>query len=173
MILSHFGYTNEDGMILNDTFCGNLVLPHLTDLQLDHGGIYDIRSDLETGCFSNLTNLRMLNLSFNHMSLSRINLYSSIGEISNPFELDVSHQNAITEYDDTGLVWLSSYTNLEKLDISFVMNSGNGPNRPVTLEFDSLKYLKFQGNFVRVLKIITPRRNSSDIYLRLISLATT
>ena len=42
------------------------------------------------------------------------------------------------------------------------MNSGNGPNRPIILEFESLKYLKFQGNFVRVLKIITPRRNSSE-----------
>ena len=111
LILSQFGY-NEDGMILNDTFCGNLVLPYLTDLQLDHGGIYDIRSDLETGCFSNLTNLRMLNLSFNHMSLSRINLYDSIGEISNPFELDISHQNAITEYDDKGLLWLSLPTQI-------------------------------------------------------------
>ena len=151
----------EKVIILNDTFCGNLILPYLTDLQLDHGGIYDIRSYGQKGCFSKLTNLRMLNLSFNHLSLSRNQLSSIIGDISNRFQLDISHQNAISEYSDEGFLWLDHLPNLGKIDISVIMNSDN--NFPITVTCDSLKYLNIQGNFVRVLKNITFRRNSSEI----------
>ena len=154
----------KDGIILNDAFCRHLVLPYLIDLQMDHGGIYDI-SDEERGCFSKLANLRLLNISFNYISITKIDLLRRIGEISNSFELDVSHQIAITEYDDADVLWLSSRKILEKLDISFIMNSGNMPNRPIKIQFDSIKYLHCQGNFIRVLGSVEHGMYSSELPL--------
>ena len=152
----------KDGIILNDTFCENLVLPYLTDLQLDHGEIYDI-STSTTGCFSKLANLRRLNLSFNYISITRIIFFTFTEEIlSNPIEIDLSHQITTTEYDETCVFVASFNPNIEKLDLSFVMNSGNSPNCKITIQFDSLKYLNFQGNFLKVLKSINPTGTRSD-----------
>ena len=51
-------------VFLNDTFCENLALPYLVDLQMDHTQLFAL-SDI---CFKFLPNLKVLNLSFNSLS---------------------------------------------------------------------------------------------------------
>ena len=55
----------SSSVFLNDTFCENLALPYLVDLQMDHAQLFAL-SDI---CFSSLPNLKVLNLSFNSLSM--------------------------------------------------------------------------------------------------------
>ena len=169
LILSNFEGRSENSeiVILNDTsFCDNLNLTHLSVLQMDHAKLFDIESTRSGGCFSELVNLTLLNLSYNYFSVSRRHLFrNSLQSISKQFELDIGHQNHKSHYENGKLrVWFS--TNLTKLHMPFTLNSDN--EHPIVIEFMNttrLKYLNFQDNFVRVLKNITFHTNTTIVQL--------
>ena len=168
--LSDFIPQTFNRVFLNDSFCENLVLPHLTDLQIVRTLLYNIKSERDTGCFSGLTNLKRLNLSLNYLtfSLKDSKLYSELQRISIPIELDISHQNEKSHYGEfsifsKGVLVLRFSPKLTKLDMSSIMNSDN--DLPVTLEIGfmpSLEYLIFRNNFVRVLKNVTVFGNTTS-----------
>ena len=167
--LSDFTETTLTRIVLNDSFCENLVLPYLTDLQIVRTQLYNITSKRNTGCFSGLTNLKKLNLSFNCLlfSLRHSTIHTELQRISTPIELDVSHQNEISHYGESsnfskGVLMLRFSPKLTKLDMSSIMNSDN--YMPVTLHIihmPNLEYLIFRNNFVRVLKQVTVSANAS------------
>ena len=76
-------------VILNETFCGNLNLPFLTDLHLDQSRLVGVRGS--KNCFSKLPKFTVLNLQFNCLSVFAIEellLHLMI----NLIEINLSHQ---------------------------------------------------------------------------------
>ena len=87
----------ENWVILNDSFCEKLKFPHLTSLQLDFTGLYDIQSSVPGGCFRELGNLKLLNISFNYLTFFNLQslIRSHLQLMQNLIELDISHQNSL------------------------------------------------------------------------------
>ena len=128
--LSDFRPETLNRIFLNDSFCENLALPHLTDLQIVRTQLYNITSKRDTGCFSGLTNLKRLNLSFNYLtfSLKYSTIHTELQRISTPIEIDISHQNEISHFGESsnfskGVLMLRFSPKLTKLDMSSIMNS--------------------------------------------------
>ena len=171
--ISNFWPKSPHKIIMQRDFCEGLVLPHLTDLQMDHDQLYGINvRESNKSCFSGLQSLKRLNLSFNYLTFTSPDfiLFADLIWISTPFELDISQQVEISQYivsnKGDGLLELELSSMLTKLDMSCIMNSDN--NLPVTLVIDSitrLRYLNFQGNFVRVLKNISVTKYTTSVAL--------
>ena len=148
--------TRLEMVILNESFCENLDLTHLTQLHLDHSRLFRVHSD----CFSKLPNLEVLNLSFNCFSIVELNTWN-LEVLENLIELDLSHQS--DNLFSRAHVTFSPPRNLARLDMSFIMQpSENTAN--FTLNIHSpIKYLKFQSNSVTVLESFHNWETNSSI----------
>ena len=140
--------------IINNSFCENLDLPHLTHLILDHSLICGFNCN--STCLSKLPKLKVLNLSFNCFSIFSTLPFGDLRMLENLVELDISHQNYLINipYNDIGIDFFPP-KNLASLDSSHTLQPCE-QTRIVTLFIDPPpKYLYFQGNFVPVLKKFT------------------
>ena len=149
-----------DLVILNDSFCGKLSFPSLTDLLMDHNTIADIGSNSSRGCIHDLMNLKILNISFNYFSFAKIVLHPNVSMLENLIDLDISHQNSIFFLNPLPIsIWLyynllPKLTTLECLDMSCIMHHSIMMSFIWHIGFSNhLKYLNFLNNFVRVLSI--------------------
>ena len=166
--LSHmFKYKHRSELVvLNGTFCANLVLPHLTDLQMDHTQLYDVtRIPTSETCFSNLVNLKRLNVSSNFISLNAIqrlfqyDLTSSL----NLIEIDISHQYDLTIGVSRKPLWLQVNPGLKIMHMSSVRRANVGI--PFEFHIDSatsVEYLNFQNNRVERLSIFDIDRSTTS-----------
>ena len=148
-------------IFLNQSICEKLILPHLEDLQIDNTQIYSIHTE---GCFSELANLKVLNLSLNFLSIFEIEyiLEHNLRRLKNLNEIDVSHQEAIPRYIQVkAILFLSE--NLTQLDMSSVRRAGDTRPFLLTIFFaTNLRYLNFQSNFVTsLLRIVVERSKNS------------
>ena len=146
-------------VVLNDSFCENLDLPYLTHLHLDHSLLYQLGSRHNRNCFSKLSKLRVLNLSFNGLSTYEIGSWD-LSTLENLVEIDISHQNypLFGPYD----VLFASPRNLVTLDMSSILqpSAENTWDSVIYVIASQTKYLNFQSNAVTVLKVFdSPERN--------------
>ena len=139
-------------LILDDSFCGKLSLPNLTDLQMDHTNLAAIKSNSSRGCFHELLNLKILNISFNYFVLVSIVSIAKLPMSENLIDLDFSHQSSVFYLEPPTL--RINYTlppNLATLDVSCIMHHSNLMSFILHMGSSKhLKYLNFQNNFVRV-----------------------
>ena len=137
-------------VVLNDSFCENLDFPYLTHLHLDHSLLYQLGSRHNRNCFSKLSKLKMLNLSFNGLSAYEIGSWN-LSTLENLVEIDISNQN----YPIFGEIWglFTPPRNLLTLDMSSILQpSGKTWNAWIDVIASQTKYLNFQSNAVSVLQ---------------------
>ena len=153
-------YLNKfDIVVLNDSFCENLNLTHLTQLHLTHSRLYKVS---ETGgCFSKLLNLKVLDLSFNSFSTCEIQWVSrNLYEMPNLTEINFSHQYDPMFVQNNITLWPP--TNLATLDLSFILpTSENEVNLTLIFTSSTPKHLIFQSNSVTALQTFSLDKNSS------------
>ena len=155
--------TVSRSVILNQSFCDNLHLPHLTELHMDHAELYDIKSKRRNGCFYKLEKLEKLDLSFNYLSTQSIKLMFRAHRkyFKNLLDLNIGHQKVSSNYHGRVMRY-NLPQNLKKLDMSRILN--HIPK--IEIDFPSptrLEYLIFQGNVVKVLRNITVNRSDTGI----------
>ena len=144
-------------VILNGSFCENLNFPHLTDLHVDHSRLVGVRH--RGGCFSQLSQMKVLNLQFNCFSLLEINGLN-LGMMTNLIEINLSHQyNPLIERSD---ITFFSPMNLANLDMSYILQPSENIRNLTFMFLPPAKYLNFQGNSVTVLEDFVVLRDNLD-----------
>ena len=131
-------------VFLNGSFCENLVLPNLRDLQLDHTQLFAINKS----CFISLPNLKVLNLSFNSLSMEYLSfLFENLWSHKNLTELDISNQGG--SIGSRAFLCVKLPPNLTKMDMSGIWRYVG--NMPITLYFyypNKLEYVTFRSNSI-------------------------
>ena len=134
-------------VVLNDSFCENLDLPHLTHLHLDHSLLYQLGSRHNRNCFFKLSKLKVLNLSFNGLSTYEIGSWD-LSTLENLVAIDISHQN----YPLFGPIWVlfTPPRNLVTLDLSSILQPSAEKTHKswIMVISPQTKYLNFQSNSV-------------------------
>ena len=141
-----------DVAVLNDSFCGNLILPHLTDLQIDNTKLYSIRSSYFKPCFAGLSNLRTLNMSFNFLDAFAVLRELELSSLPSLIELDIKFQYDLSFGSQTAAV-IKVSPNLTYLDMSNISCACN--NQPLSFYLQlatNLRLINFQNNFVTNLR---------------------
>ena len=139
-------------VILNDSFCEKLIFPHLTNLQLDFTGLYAIQSSLSVGCFDELRNLKIINMTFNYLTFFNMQylVSSHLQLMPNLIELDISHQNSLFFVKPLSITSkIAVPASLVRLNLSCIMHFGAMDR--FDLEFPTshnLKYLYMRNNFI-------------------------
>ena len=163
LILSTGSSSRTRSVTLNESFCGNLFLPNLTVLRMDHAKLDGITSKQKNGCFSNLTKLEKLNLAYNFFTPESLN--STFNEQlypTNLVDLNISHQTGSSHHHSKFMRYKLP-SQLETLDMSRIRHY---TSRSITINFLSQTNLKnfiFRDNSVKVLHTITLIRNDSSI----------
>ena len=157
-----------DLAILNDSFCDNLILPQLTDLQIDHTHLLGIRYNYVKPCFAGLPKLRTLNMSFNFIHVFEVLEQLDLNSLPSLSELDIKYQYDLT-FGSQVSAYIEVSPNLTHLDMSNIRCAYN--NQPLSfslLSATNLRFINFQNNFVTNLSEFAIERHNSSIFFELI-----
>ena len=143
-------------VILNDSFCEKLIFPHLTNLQLDFTGLYYIQTSVPGGCFRELQNLKILNISFNYLTFFNMQylVQSQLQLMPYLIELDISHQNSLFFVEPLLAISpkIAVPSSLIRLNLSSMVHFGALERFILNLPTShNLIYLNMQSNFIKFL----------------------
>ena len=147
---------------LEDLFCEKLALPHLVDLLMDHTQLIAVHPN----CFIELLNLKVLNLSFNLLTIEYFYfiIIPSLLPHKHLTELDMSYNNYrdfVGKRLDFGLP-----PTLTKLNMSSIWRSTDYSN--ITISFtpqepNKLEYLTFRSNSISILHEVRLLGNTRNV----------
>ena len=153
--LSHFIKTEDkpELVILNTKMFENSHFRNLVEIRMDNNEIYEI--NVRKRPFSQLVNLKKLNLSSNFLSLKhimRISHSSIWKKLTKLRELDLSFQTCIS-YDATTNLTLDLPSNLSRVYLSHTRSADDGQPVNIIIISSSSKIsnFKFTNNFMGTL----------------------